>query len=420
MADNYRGGRGYSSRDHPESHYPPPPGDEDDRRQPQYPLPTPNMAPVSSSYPPVQAYPPDPRYSAHRYSPDKRYQQDQRAYSSESPTNANGYNPPPQAVDRYPQPPAAPSSYDRRDYDDRRGYSDPYYQGQTQQSPPMRIEGYTTDSNYSSYRYPPQGHQPYSYHPSSGAPPAPAQAQPQAAPRQRTSIACRYCRKRKIRCSGYQNTSNGKCSNCDKLGMECIFQPVSSNSSAAFVPLSALGSVPPGTPLFGSFGQPLHASTAPLSQSQQSYSHHSAHDYPPLANSPPTSQYSAYDERDSNRRRTRDEDHAIRLPPPNFPLDDDPRRRSPASPQSNGTTPPTQYNYPPTSTSYDQGRIQIPHSRSPSGPLPTLPTPASQQALSSSSSNAMSLSRLTHPDTEGVDREMLGKLDRRERRDRRA
>ncbi|ERS98338.1 hypothetical protein HMPREF1624_05122 [Sporothrix schenckii ATCC 58251] len=81
---------------------------------------------------------------------------------------------------------------------------------------------------------------------------------PETAPRQRTSIACKYCRKRKIRCSGYQNTPDGKCTNCKKTGNDCVFQPVSSTTSTAFVPVSAIqGGVPPGTPLYGAFGQPL-------------------------------------------------------------------------------------------------------------------------------------------------------------------
>ena len=61
-----------------------------------------------------------------------------------------------------------------------------------------------------------------------------------------------------IRCSGYQNTPDGKCTNCKKTGNDCVFQPVSSTTSTAFVPVSAIqGGVPPGTPLYGAFGQPL-------------------------------------------------------------------------------------------------------------------------------------------------------------------
>ncbi|KAL2161136.1 hypothetical protein VTH06DRAFT_8355 [Thermothelomyces fergusii] len=167
------------------------------------------------------------------------------------------------------------------------------------------------------------------------APPPPHLAQPQSAPRQRTSIACRYCRKRKIRCSGYTTTSNGKCTNCDKLRIDCIFQPVSTNASAAFVPVSAVpGGVPPGTPLYGAYGQPL----------------------------PPH--------------------------PPNHPVDDDPRRRSPASMSSSGTPPAAQ--------------------SSPGRSMP--PQPKVQP-------NQMSLDNLVIPGPRAVvndiDRNMLGRLNRR-------
>ncbi|KAK9462930.1 uncharacterized protein V1516DRAFT_662960 [Lipomyces oligophaga] len=46
--------------------------------------------------------------------------------------------------------------------------------------------------------------------------------------RQRSAIACRYCRRRKIRCFGFDsNVSNSRCSNCIKFNQQCIFTPVS-------------------------------------------------------------------------------------------------------------------------------------------------------------------------------------------------
>ncbi|KAI9887449.1 MAG: hypothetical protein M1823_000707 [Watsoniomyces obsoletus] len=57
----------------------------------------------------------------------------------------------------------------------------------------------------------------------------------QPAPRQRTAIACRYCRRRKIRCSGFESSEDGRCSNCQRFNQECIFTPVSSQAQA-FVP----------------------------------------------------------------------------------------------------------------------------------------------------------------------------------------
>ena len=45
--------------------------------------------------------------------------------------------------------------------------------------------------------------------------------------RQRTAVACRYCRKRKIRCTGISHDPNDpRCSNCRRLDQECIYAPV--------------------------------------------------------------------------------------------------------------------------------------------------------------------------------------------------
>ncbi|KAK9315881.1 hypothetical protein V1524DRAFT_61257 [Lipomyces starkeyi] len=47
-------------------------------------------------------------------------------------------------------------------------------------------------------------------------------------PRQRSAIACRYCRRRKIRCAGFDaNPADPRCSNCIKFSQPCIFTPVS-------------------------------------------------------------------------------------------------------------------------------------------------------------------------------------------------
>ena len=223
-----------------------------------------------------------------------------------------------------------------------------------------------------------------------------------------------------IRCSGYANTTNGKCTNCDKLRIDCVFQPVSSNSSTAFVPVSAVpGGVPPGTPLYGAYGQPLPPASGqappprgyppPLPPPEYNTSPHS-----------PTGQYPLYDDRDGTRRRTRppEDDHALRLPPPNYPSDEDPRRRSPASNHSHGT-PPTAYHQYHHSGSYEHDRTPTPHRNSPGG----LPTPAPSQAPSqaSASSNPMSLDHLMDHDTRDrnsasgsdIDQSMLGRLNRR-------
>lgn len=60
--------------------------------------------------------------------------------------------------------------------------------------------------------------------------------------RQRTAIACRYCRRRKIRCSGFDpNLENSRCTNCVRFNQECLFTPV----SAVAAPVRTIPSVVP-------------------------------------------------------------------------------------------------------------------------------------------------------------------------------
>ncbi|KAK4153713.1 hypothetical protein C8A00DRAFT_33530 [Chaetomidium leptoderma] len=459
MADEYRRGRVEPPRDNGEDmRYAPPPETEDRRRLPA-------AGPDGAALPPMAYPPPGPPYQA-----DPRYQERERGYPSDprypgeplrswphdTPT-PNAF--PPQSDARYPPPfPAQdPRQYDdrrqfddRRPYDDRRqfddrrqyedrrqyddqrvyddqrpysdrrgGYPDPYYDGQ--QAPPGRGGGYPPDY----YRYPP-GPYPYGM-----GPPAPPSASQQSAPRQRTSIACRYCRKRKIRCSGYTQTTNGKCTNCDKLRIDCIFQPVSSNSSAAFVPVSAVpGGVPPGTPLYGAYGQPLPPSVAPAQQTR-GYQQYPPSDYTPPMHSP-TGSYAAYDDKDAGRRRTRppEEEHGSRPPPPNYPPDDDPRRRSPVSINSSGTPPAGYHSY--QQSPFDRDRPPTPNQNSPGRPMAPQPPLRNSQATSSHSqappqangqaqapagghANPMSLDNLIGPPraVNDIDRSMLGRLNRR-------
>lgn len=129
---------------------------------------------------------------ARGYGPDARYA---------SPNTANGYPPPgqppqgagylPPLSHSDPRSPAYPPPDQRGGYyDDRRHtqYAEQYppdaYYYRGGQPPP---NGYPRD-----YRGPPPGSYPPEY---AGGP----QGVAQAAPRQRTSIACRYCRKRKVR-----------------------------------------------------------------------------------------------------------------------------------------------------------------------------------------------------------------------------
>ncbi|KAF5594947.1 hypothetical protein FPCIR_4571 [Fusarium pseudocircinatum] len=114
-------------------------------------------------------------------------------------------------------------------------------------SPPGVIQpnlsAYGSNPPVSQYQYPPPPHAPFAAH--AYPPPAPFsfyEAGPgtASAPRQRTSIACRYCRKRKIRCSGKDNTPDD-------------IKSASAFVTAPFAPRSA----PPVNLTYGPFGEPF-------------------------------------------------------------------------------------------------------------------------------------------------------------------
>ncbi|KAM3428096.1 hypothetical protein NHJ13734_008727 [Beauveria thailandica] len=359
--------------------------------------------------PPSRGYPPDARYA--------------------SPNGGNGYPPPGQSG--HPPsflPPLQPGSDHRAQayppehrssyYDDRRHpqYSDyppDYYYRQQGPSP----NGYPRD-----YRGPPPG----SYPPDFGQGGGPQMAQ--AAPRQRTSIACRYCRKRKIRCSGYQSAPGGKCQNCARMNQECIFQPVSSSSSTAFVPLSAVqGGVPPGTQLFGAYGQPLAPNSVP-----------GGHHYPPHHGGPPppggayygqpgqspTEPYAPYggepreDPAVAAGKRSRDamdRDEEWRRQAPRGAHEDDPRRRSPAEFSSKSSPGGGSYPYPAVRHSPHAAAASA--ARSPGGqngssgastPVRQPGVPATQGPQAPTSK--MSLSNLL--DKNDIDKGMIDRLNR--------
>ncbi|KAI5778723.1 putative C6 transcription factor [Geopyxis carbonaria] len=116
-----------------------------------------------------------------------------------------------------------------------------------------------------------------------GGPPGPPYQYPQhyhqqPAPRQRTAIACRYCRRRKIRCSGFETSPDGRCANCMRFNQECVFTPVSSQTQA-FVPAHALV-VGRSSQLYGPQGQPL-----PAGYQAQGLEYHS-HPPPPATHQP--------------------------------------------------------------------------------------------------------------------------------------
>ncbi|KAI4278307.1 MAG: hypothetical protein LQ337_001129 [Flavoplaca oasis] len=164
------------------------------------------------------------------------------------------------------------------------------------------------------YRHPP--YDMYSGHPQDphrpGPPPHHMYAQHQPAPRQRTAIACRYCRRRKIRCSGFEASEDGRCTNCQRFQQECIFTPVSAHASA-FVPAHTAyphlrGAAPmpqrgggrplypqqgPPPAIYGAHGQPLGM---PMPGQDPNYPP-PPHGYPPMT--PPSHPYGPpmYDER---------------------------------------------------------------------------------------------------------------------------
>ena len=210
--------------------YPPPP---QDYSYPQHPQHSPARQDDRSAYP----APPDPRgqYSA---PPDPRPQ-----YAPQPPPA--GYGPPPtwsgQPQANYGPPPV------HHQYDQTHGHAYHYPAPPHQGQPPY-------DPNRPNI--PPMNPYPYAYPPQQYQQPPPAPA-----PRQRTAIACKYCRKRKIRCSGYENALDGRCQNCVRFNQTCHFHPVS--SQGAFVPVQAVmrnaGGDAQNTPMivYGPHGQPL-------------------------------------------------------------------------------------------------------------------------------------------------------------------
>ncbi|OJJ04943.1 hypothetical protein ASPVEDRAFT_137354 [Aspergillus versicolor CBS 583.65] len=228
-------------------------------RQGQYPPPQWNASQPDESphYPPASQYPPYPPAS---------------------------YPPPPSADHQYPPPPAQ-------------------YPPQSQYPPqPNMAAVHPLHAQPDPYRLPPPpgAYRPEIYGGQQPPPPAPPSAPGavvyQAAPRQRTAIACRYCRRRKIRCSGFDSNPDGRCSNCIRFNQPCMFTPVSSQTQA-FVPAHAAyphmrngqnGGRPGGEPvvLYGAHGQPLPPQQQPQASSETTLPPPQGM-YPPYAGAPP-------------------------------------------------------------------------------------------------------------------------------------
>ncbi|KAH8654429.1 hypothetical protein BGZ60DRAFT_153967 [Tricladium varicosporioides] len=382
--------------DRQESRYPPPPGEREEQRESQYPPPPGEEDERARAY-----HQRGPSNSSNITLPSMNPYDSHSQYSQPQ----NGYGPGPS---NYPQDPYRPGP-GQGPYRDDRGYQQDYGRGAPLSQNNLAFS--------------------------------------QQAPRQRTAIACRYCRRRKIRCSGFEQAPDGRCSNCCRFQQECIFTPVSSQAQA-FVPahtvfpnMRNMGIGPdgrprpmysnPGTQLFGAHGQPLGPIPAPQGGAQQSYSqgsqgHSSANIQ--YGQGPQRDQYGHPQQgshsQDQSRKRTRQEPHPTTLPPPmpnqppygrsdstgssrRAPADDD-LRLPPVTPTGAQST----SNYSPGSSTSTHSNLQPPHVQS---NLPSLSrTPPPRASPGEGRSDPMSLGNIMErrPDTE-IDRNMLGKLDRR-------
>lgn len=188
------------------------------------------------------------------------------------------------------------------------------------------------------------------------------------------------------------------------MNQECVFQPVSSTSSTAFVPVSALpNGVPPGVQLFGAYGQPIAG--PPNYASGANYQATPPHYDQPLPS--PTGSNSSYweDRPENSRRRHRmSEDHGVRLPPPNTFPDDNSRRRSPSSSSPNHLQP------------FQASQPQpIPPQTFDSRTPPPRGSPSVAPASNASGSSVMNLENImsSNPAGNDIDQSMLGRLNRR-------
>ncbi|PKX96109.1 uncharacterized protein P174DRAFT_459575 [Aspergillus novofumigatus IBT 16806] len=323
----------------------------DPNRQGQYPPPPqwnssqPEDNPAPAHYPPASQYP----YPPASYPP---------------PLNADHpYSHPPPPPSQYP-----PTSHMATIHPHVQGTQDPY------RLPP-----------------PPGAYRPQDVYAQPAPPPQPQVVYQAAAPRQRTAIACRYCRRRKIRCSGFESSQDGRCSNCIRFNQECMFTPVSSQAQA-FVPAHA--AYPHlRNPQNGRAASPPADSTLPPPQGM--YQHPYGTAPPPLASAVPA------DHRPAGRRGS---GSGFEYPDPTNLAPHD-RRPSPQSA------------YP-----YDSRHSSSPHS-SPYPPLHTAPTAMTPPPTStpggsvSSSRGGLNVRDMLNPgDSQGrssTDSDMLNALNRR-------
>ncbi|KAK5372625.1 hypothetical protein LTS13_006366 [Exophiala xenobiotica] len=312
------------------------------------------MADPRDSHRPQYPPPDDPNQGGYyaTQSPSRPPMRDERSpYPPPDPARQGQY-PDPRAAHPYPPPQAWPAQHGAYPPPPPHHYPDPQHPGyaypprpdMAQPPQPMQPDAYRLPPPY-----PPPGYYPAQHY----APPPPP---PAAAPRQRTAIACKYCRKRKIRCSGYDSSPDGRCQNCVRFNQQCLFHPVS--SQAAFVPASAVygpnaARAPVAGPpdgrnghysregeqpmLYGAHGQPL-GPAGPHGQPHYSYPPPAAHGYPPQAYPPyPTPNMgsyppagSPYDLQGQAQPAQHDDRVSLKRPPP----DDDPHNENAHASQS--------------------------------------------------------------------------------------
>ncbi|KAF2479681.1 hypothetical protein BDY17DRAFT_43220 [Neohortaea acidophila] len=124
-----------------------------------------------------------------------------------------------------------------------------------------------------------------------------------------------------IRCSGFDTSEDGRCTNCARFSQECIFTPVSAQTQA-FVPAHTVwrGQNPPqGAPqLYGAYGQPLpqHGDRnnpyPPPQQPGQYPPPPQGYQQPPMYGQSPQQ-----GQAQTGQKRGTEEPHTPTLPPPN-------------------------------------------------------------------------------------------------------
>jgi hypothetical protein len=129
-----------------------------------------------------------------------------------------------------------------------------------------------------------------------------------------------------IRCSGFEATEDGRCSNCMRFNQDCIFTPVSAQTQA-FVPAHTVWrGVGQPPPMYGAYGQPLPPASHAEAYGQQQQPRQQG--YLPSPTAGPYPVHSEYGRPSSapqdeagreqliGRKRPHPEPHTPTLPPP--------------------------------------------------------------------------------------------------------